>query len=360
MNPILIYFFLLSSSFAFAQAYQNPSEKYLDAYKKYEDAACPVTSGSISNFVYFSRDRAAIIDHPFLTHPAFNGAQIMYTWKELEPGKDEYDFSKIEEDMQYLHAFGKKLFIQLQDVTFNTQYKAVPNYLMNREYEGGVTLQYDDDGNPEGWVAKRWNAQVRVRFAALLRSLGERFGGKIEGINLQETSIGVSHTSDSSFTEAKYLNGLKANMSALKMAFPTSKSMIYANFIPGEWLPWEDKGYLRSIYTHGEKIGVGLGAPDLMVTRKGQLNSPLAMMHEGNYTVPIGIAVQDGNYVGKTGADADYDEYSDKGTTSRTNIVPMLHAFALDFLKVRYIFWVNQQPYFEEDVLPCFAAEDEH
>ena len=111
MNPILIYFFLLSSSFAFAQAYQNPSEKYLDAYKKYEDAACPVTSGSISNFVYFSRDRAAIIDHPFLTHPAFNGAQIMYTWKELEPGKDEYDFSKIEEDMQYLHAFGKKLFM---------------------------------------------------------------------------------------------------------------------------------------------------------------------------------------------------------------------------------------------------------
>ena len=97
-------------------------------------------------------------------------------------------------------------------------------------------------------------------------------------------------------------------MLALKKAFPSSTTMIYANFIPGEWLPWNDKGYLRSIYQYGEEIGVGLGGPDLMVTRKGQLNHALAFMHEGQYTVPIGIAVQDGNYIGKTGADADYDE----------------------------------------------------
>ena len=72
--------------------------------------------------------------------------------------------------------------------------------------------------------------------------------------------------------------------------------MIYANFIPGEFLPWTDKGYLRSIYQYGEEIGVGLGGPDLMVTRKGQLNNPLALMHEGKYTVPLGIAIQDGIY----------------------------------------------------------------
>lgn len=36
------------------------------------------------------------------------------------------------------------------------------------------------------------------------------------------------------------------------------------------------------------------------------------------------------------------------------NVVPLLHAFAKDFLKVDYMFWVNQEPYFEEDVIPCF------
>ena len=78
------------------------------------------------------------------------------------------------------------------------------------------------------------------------------------------------------------------------------------------------------------------------------------MMHEGTYTVPLGIAIQDGNYIGKTGADEDYHEDADKGELNRENIVPLLHAFANDFLKVSYMFWVNQEPYFEEDVLPCF------
>lgn len=77
------------------------------------------------------------------------------------------------------------------------------------------------------------------------------------------------------------------------------------------------------------------------------------LMHEGSYTVPIGIAVQDGNYTGKTGATT--DSTKNKEGNSRKNIVPLLHAFAKDFLRVRYMFWVNQEPYFEEDVLPCFG-----
>jgi hypothetical protein len=141
-------------------------------------------------------------------------------------------------------------------------------------------------------------------------------------------------------------------MLALKKSFPKSTTMIYANFMPGEWLPGDDKGYLRSIYQFGEEIGVGLGGPDLLVTRKGQLNHPLALMHEGHYTVPLGIAVQDGNYVGKTG-----DQKSDIENKPPQNLVPLLHAFAKDFLRVRYMFWVNQEPYFKEDVMPCFSRE---
>jgi len=146
-------------------------------------------------------------------------------------------------------------------------------------------------------------------------------------------------------------------MFALKKSFRSSTTMIYANFTPGEWLPWNDKGYLRSIYQYGEEIGVGLGGPDLMVTRKGQLNHALALMHEGHYTVPLGIAVQDGNYIGKTGADSDYDENNNKEKESRKNIVPLLHGFAKDFLKVNYMFWANQEPYFKEDVMSCLSRD---
>lgn len=345
---------LLSTIFimpAIAQQ-KKRSERYMDAYKKYLDAACPIKKDSIKHFVYFAKDRELIVNHPMLFHPMFLGAQIMYSWRELEPKKGKYDFSILKQDYQYLKKYHKKLFIQLQDATFNPAWKAVPDYLLSAEYDGGAVLQYNDDEKPEGWVAKRWNKKVRERFELLLRALGKELDGKIEGINLQETAIGVSAKTDSSFSEAGYVQGLKENMMALKKSFPVSATMLYANFMPGEWLPGNDKGYLSSIYQYGEAIGVGLGGPDLMVTKKGQLNHTLAMMHESHYTVPLGIAVQDGNYIGETG-----DASEELKGKPHSNIVPLLHAFAKDFLRINYMFWVNQEPYFKTDVLSCFSNE---
>ena len=336
----------------------NPSVRYADVYKKYLDAECPIEASEIKHFVYFARDREAIHYHPLLKHERFSGAQIMYPWSFLEPSQDEYNFSIIQEDCDYLKKFGKKLFVQLQDATFNPAFRGVPEYLATEEYGGGVTPQYADNGAQEGWTAKRWNKNVRVRFALLLKALGEAFDGKIEGINLQETAVGLSKEKDPTYSPAVYAESIKANMQSLKAAFNVSTTMQYANFMPGEWLPWEDEGYLKSIYEYGNKIGVGLGAPDLMVKRKGQLNHALAMMHENEFDVPLGVAVQDGNYIGLTGADflpGTNPEVSLEVKENRKNIVPLLHAFAKDFLKVQYMFWVNQEPYFEEDVLSCFG-----
>src|SRR6185369_13887821 len=59
---------------------KNRSERYVDAYKKYLNAACPVEKDSIQHFVYFAKNRELIHDHPFLSHSMFKGAQIMYAW----------------------------------------------------------------------------------------------------------------------------------------------------------------------------------------------------------------------------------------------------------------------------------------
>ena len=337
----------LSATASAASGWVNPSERYTDAYKAYLDAKCPIEKNEIKHFVYLARDRERLRGHVLLESERFSGAQIMYAWNQLEPSKDTYDFSIIEDDLDYLKGSNKKLFIQLQDATFDQRYRAAPDYLLSEEYDGGEVLQRGDNGD-DGWTAKRWNRAVQQRFAALLRALGERFDGKIEGINLQESALGVSSEIDGSFTPDKYVEGLKNNMAALKKAFARSTTMQYANFMPGEWLPWEDKGHLRSIYAYGEEIGVGLGAPDLMVQRKGQLNHAIAMMHENKYTVPLGIAIQDGNYIGQTN--------SARVVERRPNLVPLLQEFAEDFLRVDYMFWVDQAPYFEEDVLPCFES----
>ena len=38
-----------------------------------------------------------------LINPCVTGVQVVYTWKELEPKKDMYDFSRIEKDLECLN-----------------------------------------------------------------------------------------------------------------------------------------------------------------------------------------------------------------------------------------------------------------
>ena len=329
------------------ETWQNPADRYRDVYLRYVDAPCPIPPDEVRHFVYFARDRAALASHALLTHPRLAGAQVMYPWAHLEPTRDGYDFTAIREDLELLEAHGKRLFVQLQDATFSPEFKGVPDYLLAEEFGGGVARQLTDEGEHEGWAARRWDPAVRDRFAKLLAALGQAFDGRIEGINLQESAIGVTESADD-FSPDIYAAALRENMSALKAAFPRSTTLQYANFMPGEWLPWEDHGYLRSLYEHGNAIGVGLAAPDLMPRRRGQLNHALALLHETDLRVPRGIAVQDGNYVGQTG--------SDEVVSPRPNLVPMLHGFARDFLRVDYMFWSNQRPYFEQDLLPALAS----
>ncbi len=316
---------------------------------KQPSSSSAAAGDAVHNYVYYGRDRERISNEAFLGTARFEGAQLMYAWKELEPEENTYDFSEIQKDLEFLKSKGKKLFLQLQDATFDPSVAAVSKYLLrNPKYNGGAVYQYDDTGKPEGLVARRWDPVVRDQFAKLLDALGEAFDGKIEGINLQETSIGVSEngpTAPTGFTYAKYRDGIIANMRALKRAFPRSKTMQYANFMPGEWLPDDDHSYLRSIFQHGEKNGVGIGAPDLMPNKPNQRNHAYKLMHEMSHTVPIGIAVQDGNYSGTTGNDT-------QPPGPWPNLVPELSDFARNFLRADYIFWGAQEPYFSHDVVP--------
>ena len=273
----------------------------------------------------------------------------MYSWRQLERDEGVYDFSDIRDDLEFLKSKGKKIFIQIQDTTFDPAKSAVPNYIVkNPKYNGGTVFQYDSQGKPEGVVAMRWNSEVRLRFKKLLDALGQRFDGEIEGINLQETAIGVEESQTTlakGFTYDKYRDAILENMTSLKQAFPTSTTMQYLNFMPGEWLPDDDKSYLRSVFAHADKIGVGIGAPDLMPDKPGQKNHIYKFMSEGRWTIPLGIAVQDGNYSGETGEDR-------KPTEPWPNIVPHLEEFAETTLKVNYIFWGAQEPYFSHDLIP--------
>ena len=295
----------------------------------------------VHHFIFFGLDRARIHEDSFLQSKA-EGAQLKYTWRELEPEKGRYDFSAIRKDLAFLEANQKKLFVQLQDVSFDAWIVNVPEYLKaDPQYEYGEGQE--DKARVAGWVARRWDPATREQFHLLLDALGKEFDGRIAGINLPETAVEFGESGKhfpSGFTFENYRDGILDNMAALKRAFPKSVAMQYANFMPGEWLPSMNNHYLESVYDSAQKLGVSPAGPDLFPWKKGQMNHSYKLLHDWTGNVPPGIAVQEGNYA-----------YVNPKTGKRITTKELL-SFATDYLHAGYIFWFAEAPYYQRDVLP--------
>lgn len=298
-------------------------------------------------YIFFSAEREKIHDSTFVHHQGIEGAQVTYSWKMLEPTKGQYDFSAIEADLQFLKAHGKKLWVQLQDVTFMAKYYACPNYLRNDpEYHGGTNAQYEIiNGKPVngGNVTRRWDPAVAKRFHLLIQELAKRFDDRIAGINLPETAVDFPDTlglKPQGYTPTVYLKAIKENMHMLRQAFKKSVPLQYANFMPGD-----GQVALAEVYRYGREIGIGLGGPDVKVYRKFQMLNSYPLIRESNGIVPTGVAVQDGNY----------SVINDK--TGKKVTVPEILAFGTDYLKLSYMFWCTEEPYYSKEVLPLLQPK---
>jgi hypothetical protein len=303
----------------------------------------------VHHYVFFGQDREKLPQAiSFLESKAFDGAQISYSWKQLEPARDEYDFSMIREDLKLLKANGKKLWIQFQDVTFSPNRINVPKYLQNDpKFRGGADKQYrikgDDEAEAvhEGWMARRWDPAVQERLHKIFFALGKEFDGRIEGINLDETSAGFGWTGrlwPEGFTKEIYRDAIIANMRALHRAFPKSIAMQYANFMPG------GEPYLEAIYNAARENKIAVGGPDLLPFRPFQRANSYPLVRKSAGATKTGIAVQDGNY-----SDVNIE------TGKRADIAGLLK-FATDYLKVDYIFWCTEEPYYSNELIPFMQA----
>jgi hypothetical protein len=305
------------------------------------------------SFIYFGLERERISEEAFLDNEGVVGAQLKYTWRELEPERGRYAFESIERDLAFLESYEKQLFIQIQDVSFDGDRINVPDYLLSDPaYHGGAALQYyleEDDPKrpvPEGWVARRWDPAVRGRFSMLLDALATSFDGRIAGLNLPETSIGfgLARLWPEGYTPAAYYAGILELMDSAAYAFTHSPVVLYANFMPGEELPDDDHGYLKGVYAHAEAIGLGVGGPDLLPNRWFQRQHSLPLIAGRSTGTVAGVAVQWGNL-----------EDRNRETGERVT-VDDLYEYARDELRLDFIFWGTQEPFYSRDILPYLAS----
>ena len=297
------------------------------------------------HYVYFGWDHHRVEEPAFLSVGQIEGALLTYTWRELEPERDRYDFGALRERLALLERHGKKLFIQLQDVSFSERV-LVPEYLRtDSSFHGGVARKYEGRGAEarfDGWVARRWDPAVRARYARLLEALGRELDGRIAGLVIPETAVGFHDPAlhPPGFTYESYASGIREMVTAARRALPRSCVIIYANFMPGEWLPDTDRGFLRGVHAHADSVGAGVGGPDLMPHRRGQQMHSYPLIASRRPGVVAGVAVQDGNLAEK-----------DPRRGARVT-VEQLHRFATGQLRLDYVFWGTEEPFYSTEIIP--------
>ncbi len=301
---------------------------------------CFVEGQTPQNYIYTSSGDLRSMEK-MITREDIGGVQIVYNWKALETSKDEYDFSAIEKDLDYLKGLHRKLFIQLQDRFFEPQARYIPDYVLNdKEYRGGLVPQFDNPGEDKpvgnGWVAQQWNPAVRMRFQKLIGELAKRFDGKIQGINLPETSIDIDMKKDKTgFSCDRYFQAELENLAFARSVFHDSHVLQYINFFPCEWE--NDHQYMSRLFDFAYKNNIGLGGPDIVPDKKAQMKNsyPFFNQYKGKLAL-VAMAVQEPTLTYKN------------PTTKKPFTKEEFTEYAENYLGVNIIFWSVESPWLRD------------
>lgn len=275
-------------------------------------------------------------------NPIFRGVMKLYFWNKLEPQYGVYDFSEIRADLTNLARINKQLVVAIQGVSFVSNEKLVPSYLLTEKYEGGVY----PIKTGKGFNIAYYNARVQDRLVALLTALGKEFDGNpnLEAIRLQETSPSRQDPEWGRAHVTKYMAGMLKVAIATKAAFPHTVVIQYINY-PERFLP-------RFVDTL-QSAGIGIGGPDVYQNDTYLEQGAYSFYPGVSGVVPIGVSVDYNNYQ-SSGGGASLDKPS----------IGSIFNFAVDKLEPNYMFWLRRtrEPLngsnYWQDVLDYFGKSD--
>ena len=183
---------------------------------------------------------------------SFQGIEISTVWRMLEPSKDNYDFSFIDEALDVVNQNDKHLILLLAVRLFSDAFLPVPDYLAeDPQYGGG----YAPFGNG-GLTTAFWNENVLERFCKLIRELGRRYNGSdsFEAIAFSESAFGFgSDPVPAGYMSEKYVAYLQERVEVAREAFP--------NTLVKQGFNW---GHTGIIPEHSYNHFTGFHGPDVV------------------------------------------------------------------------------------------------
>lgn len=268
-----------------------------------------------------------ISDIKFLDEPAIIGVNKRYRWRDLEPSKDTYDFSLIENDLKYLSDHNKQLVVFLIDRSF-VKRGAMPDYLSKYEFE-------TDTG---GFIPLRWNSEVKERLIKLGEEIGKKFDSypNFEGVALQESALDMTEkeTKKYEYSISKYRNALIDIIISFQKSMPRSHVFWYGNFISGD-----DKKTtnLRKVMDSIVPYGVIWGGPDILPYHKSYNERSYPLFEEYEDRLTLFSSAQDDSYRHyRNDLNHEVKEPIDEGGYLTMEDIFL---FARDKLHIRYLFW---------------------
>jgi hypothetical protein len=251
---------------------------------------------------------------------SFRGIQRNYNWNDIEPTYGQYNFSKIQQDLNTVRRYGKQLIVVIQGKTHNnSSVSIVPSYLLTSQYGGGVYT------TTNGTNIAYYNTAVQGRLYALYQALGNMFDSNpnLEAITLPETAPSAPNAST---WNPLYLNDYILGMT--NVALSAKSSLPHTNVIQYINYP---KSIISTMIATLKAAGIGVGGPDVLVEDTGLINGSYPYIKGVANQVPIGMAVQ-------------YEDYSAKyhnGSYDPPDIAS-LYQFSQNQLQSNYVFWLRR------------------
>jgi hypothetical protein len=158
--------------------------------------------------------------------------------------------------------------------------------------------------------------------------MAKRFDGRILGINLPETSadIDIKKESKNGFSCDTYFQATMENINFARTAFQKSYVVQYINFWPCEWE--NDHKYMSRFFENAVQRNIGLGGPDIIPHRKGQMKNAYPFFNKYKDKLPlVAFAVQEPTRT-----------YTNPLTKKKFTEAEFLD-FGVKYLGVNLIFW---------------------
>ncbi len=272
-------------------------------------------------------------------NPDFEGMQLLLDWKSIETQKDNFNFTVVDSVLNIAQSYGKRIVFQFQYKTFKGNPPIVPDYLLSDSiYQGGIAYSPDSSS-----TAKLWITAVTNRLDTVFQAMGNHFGNHpaLEGINLPETA---TYPAGGDYNLQAYMNGIMANIAHLRAAFPDSVFIIqYLNWLPGSGPMNSLINKLRIIADYTTTfVNTGFGGPDnkIQTSPNPTFTPVMTFQYEYDGLAVLGNATQwnDYNYINPH--------------TSDTVTAEEILQYSVDSLKDDYVFWLEREPNFTDDVIP--------